>query len=220
MTPKVTSTNHRKLSACILSLAAWTLLTVSSASAATVISYTDAASFLGAVQSSYLENFDSSTAGQQSGPVSFSSGIYQYSVDVPNDSVFFLENPSSPGDFELSTSSTDFSIVFTFGAGINAVGGNFFATDTPGNVTAGVITVTLNDGTTQILTDASATTFSGFVSAGTAISSLTVSTGGTGIYATVDNFYTGVAAAPEPGSVLMILGGLSALAPWLRRRKA
>jgi hypothetical protein len=201
-----------------LSAAALMLMTVSPAGAAT-LTYNDSAMFQGAVQSGYLETFNGATPGQVLGPVQFSSGAYHYSVDVPGDSIFFIESTATAGDFALSTSSSDFDILFTFGSGINAVGGNFFATDAPGNVIAGTLTLTLSDGTVQTLTNPAGTDFSGFIS-GSDISSLRVSTDGTGIFGTVDNLYVGTAAAsaaPEPQSVFLLLGTLGVgLLQWRR----
>jgi hypothetical protein len=156
--------------------------------------------------------------------MSFSSGAYNYSVDVPGDSLFLFQ--------ALSTSTPNFDIRFTFGSGINAVGGNFFATAADGTVTPGRITVTLGDGTVQTITDPNGSAFSGFVSINSEISSLTVSATQDlssdpfqlPVYGTVDNFYTGssysaTATAPEPQSLLLLIGGLTAGALWLRLQR-
>ena len=202
------------------------LLTVFPASAAIIGTYSDANAFQGALQSDYLETFDSLPLGQNLDltgsfaiPLNFTSGNYSYSVDAPGDSTYVINDPTIETNNKLSTNAEDASLVFTFGASINAVGGNFFPTDPTGAVTTGPITIAFDDGSTYTLTDPMA--FSGYVS-NVDILSLTVGTGGgTNNFATVDNFIvgsTGPAAAPEPQSVFLLLGGLTAGALRLRRR--
>jgi hypothetical protein len=221
--PKV-SLKH-SVSGCLLSAAAWVLLAASPASAASVTLYNNTATFLGDLQSSYIENYNSLGTGQQNGPLSFSGSGYSYTVDAPSDSVYVIDYPSDAGNHALSTLTSDFSLVFTFGTGIEGVGGSFFLTDDPGNPAAGSVTVTLNDGTTQTLTNPGANGFSGFISSGADISSLTISTGTPGVYATADNLYVGASAssgngngnpgpgnAPEPASMALAFSGLVAAA--------
>jgi len=201
-----------------------------------VITYTDVAAFQSAIQPGYyLENFDSLTPGQSldpSGniaPMSFSSldSAYSYTADAPGDSLWVVQDPNNVAGQSLSTDSPGFNMIFTFASGIRAVGGNFFATDIYGNVTSGLITITLGDGTTQTLTDPLGTDFGGFTSIGSDISSLTVSAAPdplqdsllTPVYGTVDNFYTGTTVTPEPQSVFLLLGGLAAGVLQLRRRR-
>jgi hypothetical protein len=228
---RTTLSFKRFQTACLLSLAALSLAAAFPASAASVTTYNNAGTFISALQSSYLENFNSIGLGAQLGPMNFSGNSYSYSVDVPSDSIYIIDSPSSPGDHAFSTANPDFSIVFTFASGIDSVGGNFFATDAPGNVSSGVITILLNDGTTQVLTNPAGSDFSGFISSGADISSLTVSSSSADAYATVDNYYVGRhmdedhgggphAAAPEPQSFALLLGGIGAFALRLRRRKA
>jgi hypothetical protein len=233
------SLKHSTTSGCLLSAAAWILFVASPASAGTVNTYSDTASFLGALQSSYLENFNSNDAGPHGGAVNYSgSGGYSYSVDAPGDSVYIID-PASAGDRALSTTTADFSLIFTFDAGIQGVGGSFFLTDDPGNLAGGVLTITLNDGTTQTLTNPAIHGFNGFVSTGADISSLTLATSATVFdaftgqqtccYVTADNVYvggTGAGAggggggggngnpgpgnAPEPASMALMFSGLVA----------
>jgi hypothetical protein len=221
--PKV-SLKHSTVSGCLLSAAAWVLFAASPASAASVSLYSSTATFLGALQSSYIENYNSLPAtGQHSGPLNFSGNGYSYAVDVPGDSLYVIDYPSDAGNYALSTLTSDYSLVFTFGSGIQGVGGSFFLTDDPGNSAIGSITLTLNDGTTETLTNPGVSGFNGFISSGADITSLTISTGTAGVFATADNLYVGEAAggpsgnghpgpgnAPEPASTVLMFSGLAA----------
>jgi hypothetical protein len=220
------SLKRSTVSGCLLSAAAWVLFAASPASAASVTPYSDSSSFLGDLQSSYLENFNSTIPGAQAGALSFSGSGYNYSVDVPGGSLYVIEYPSDPLNYALSTVPDTVSLVFTFGSGIDGVGGSFFLTDDPGNPVSGSITLTLNDGTTQTLTDPGANGFYGFISSGADISSLTVTSGTNGVYPTIDNLIVGAEAShgnpggnpgpggatPEPASVALFLSGLAASA--------
>lgn len=229
----------------LLSAAAWTLLAASAASAAQVTVYQNATAFVSALEPDYyLENFDTAPIGQQfqidsngnpvvdangnniSIPMDFNANGYQYSVDVPGDFIYITNDPNNTVNQALSTYGTGFNIVFTFGigSGISAVGGNFFPTDASGGFSSGTFTVTLADGTQQTLTDPAGTDFLGFVS-DSEIVSLTVNPTAcpppnddgalNPCYATVDNFYAG--SVPEPQSVFLLLGGLTAVVLLHRR---
>jgi hypothetical protein len=226
--PKV-SLKHSTVSGCLLSAAAWVLFAASPASAGTVALYSDTTTFLGALQSSYFENYDHNTDPGPNGALNFSGNGYGYSVDVPGDSIY-VTDLNSAGDHALSTSTADFSLVYTFDAGVQGVGGSFFLTDAPGNLAPGTVTITLGDGTTQTLTDPGVNGFNGFISSGADIASLTISTtGSSGLFATADNLYVGGTgsnsnggngngnpgpggATPEPASVALFLSGLAASA--------
>jgi hypothetical protein len=224
-----TGLSGRFQAAGLLSAVTCILLTASPASAAT-IDYTDAASFLAALQSSSTDNFDypsllPSTDQAYGSAVNFASYLV---ATNPADNIWIssINDPANPANQTLSTISSDVNLDFTFDPGINAVGGNFFPTDINGNVTAGPITVTLGDGTSKILTTdpAALLPFIGFIS-NVDIVSLSISTGGSGNYAAVDNLIVGTAipaaptATPEPQSIFLLLGGLSAGAWRLSRRK-
>jgi hypothetical protein len=229
--PKV-SLKRSTVSGCLLSAAAWVLFAASPASAASVTLYNDTTSFLGDLQSTYFENYNNITPGAQAGPLSFAGSGYSYSVDVtPGGSIYVVDSPSNPGDYSLSTVPSTISLVFTFGSGIEGVGGSFFLTDDPGNPVSGSVSIKLNDGTTQTLTNPGANGFNGFISSGADITSLTVTSGTDGVYPTVDNLYVGAevnhgnpggnpgggnpgpgGATPEPASVALFLSGLAASA--------
>jgi hypothetical protein len=197
----------------------------------------------GAAYQGFSGNFP---LGDYSGTMNFSNSTYSYTVGAysldapPQPSDLYVANDPSgdPGDLALSTFSPDYQMVFTLGNNINVVGGNFFLTAGDGSVATGKITVTLSDGTHQTFDNQGVnypgTTFGGFIANNNAtITSVTVDTqGNTGNFATVDNFYVGSDSAgvnpnqgpggqaPEPGSIFLLLGGLTAGALKLRKRLA
>jgi hypothetical protein len=224
-----TGLSGRFQAAGLLSAVTCILLTASPASATTIATFNNATDFLAALQSSSTDNFDApllvpSTAQNTYGPsLTFASYVVTTS---PTDNIWIssTDPANNPNNQVLSTFTPDVDLDFTFAAGINAVGGNFFPTNNNGGVAAGPITVTLGDGTSRILTtDPTALLpFIGFIS-DVDIVSLSVSTGGSGNYATVDNLIVGAAAptaAPEPQSIFLLLGGLTAGAWRLRRKKS
>jgi hypothetical protein len=219
-----TGLSGRFQAAGLLAAVTCILLTASPASAAT-IGYTDVASFLAAMQPSSTNNFDALLPSTAQDSYGSSLGFASYSVATsPADniwiSIFDLDQPANQA---LSTYTPDVNLDFTFNAGIQAVGGNFFTTGPDGLVTAGqiTVTVTLGDGTSQILlTDPTVLMpFIGFISDADIVSlSVTESSGN---YATVDNLIVGAPTfAPEPQSIFLLLGGLTAGAWRLRRKKS
>jgi hypothetical protein len=220
-----TGLSGRFQAAGLLAAVTCILLTASPASAAT-IAYTDVASFLAAMQPSSTDNFDAFPPSPDH-TYGSSLGFASYLVTTnPADPIWISSfDPANSTNQALSTLTPDVELDFTFYAGINAVGGNFFLTDANSIVTAGQITVTL-DGTIQTLTtDPNALLpFIGFISDGDISSlSVSVSTGslGFGNYATVDNLIVGAPTfVPEPQSIFLLLGGLTAGAWRLRRKKS
>ena len=183
--------------------------------------YTSQAAFLAHTQSgSYLETFDSLPQFTPlNSPLSFSKNGFSYTASAPSaDNQFF--NAGTTGDVWLSTFDHSTNIVFDFTSNnVTAVGGNFFITDIPGNVVAGTITVTLDNGTTFSVSDPSASSFVGFTTS-SPIHSLTFippPSGATEVFGTVNNFITG-RSVPESGSTLPVIGiGLAGIG--LLRRK-
>jgi hypothetical protein len=234
MSRAVVSLKHSTITGCLFSAAAWVLFAASPASAAT-ITFSDPTLFQTTLGPAYLEDFNSldiQAVNLNAGDVSFAGGpggVYTYSVATASspagNSVYVIDNqscaaepgspcwtsditaPGIPGHNQaLSTFVDASSLVFTFGSGIDAVGGSFFLTDANGVLAAGALTLTLSDGTQQILNDAGPGGFSGFISSAD-IGSLTVSTDIAGLFVTVDNMYV---ATPEPASMALILSGLAA----------
>jgi hypothetical protein len=201
-----------KLSAAIVFS---TTAMISQSSATTI--YTSEAAFLAHTQpGSYLETFDSLPQFTAvTSPLSFSKNGFSYTASAPT---FF--NVGTPGDVWLSTFDRSTNIVFDFTSNsVTAVGGNFFVTDVPGNVVAGTITVTLDNGTTFSVSAPSATSFVGFTTS-SPIHSLTFippPSGANEVFGTVNNFITG-RSVPESGSTLPLIAiGLASIG--LLRRK-
>ena len=115
--------------------------------------------------------------------------------------------------------------VFTFDNPISAFGAYF----TGAGSDQGGVTLQFNDGSTQVLTVANATSnsggveFFGFTDYGTSFTSVTAQVGITGGHSFdiigVDDVIVPVAAAPEPGTLGMLLLGAAGLAA-LRARSA
>jgi hypothetical protein len=232
---------HFTITGCLLSAVVSVLLLASPASAGTVTLYDNTASFLSNFQFSYFEDFNNLDVQlintNPTGALTFSGGpgaAYSYSVDAASpagNSVYVIDNSSCApapapacwtndptlNDKALSTFFGNSSLVFTFGSGIDAVGGSFFLTDSNGNLAPGALIITLNDGTQQTLTDPGASGFNGFISSGVDISSLTVSTDTPFVFVTANNVYV---ATPEPYSIALILSGLAAGACRMFRNRA
>jgi hypothetical protein len=196
--------------------AALAAMAMISHSSATTI-YTSQAAFLAHTKpGSYLETFDSLPQFTPlNSPLSFSKSGFSYMASAPT---FF--NVGTTGDVWLSTFDHSTNIVFDFTSNnVTAVGGNFFLTDILGNVVAGTITVTLDNGTTFSVSDPSATSFVGFTTS-SPIHSLTFippPSGANEIFGTVNNFITG-RSVPESGSTLPLIAiGLASIG-WLRRK--
>ncbi len=180
--------------------------------------YIDSATFIADLQPGYyLETFSSLT-GTLPNPINFSSGGFSYSAFAPNG----FYPTMTAGDRVLSTSMSTDAITMTFTSGnVTAVGGYFYASDINGNVTTGTVTLNLSDGTSVTLTNPTAATFRGFMTAGVPITSLVIaldSPSGTE-WPTVDDFYVGQSAAvPEPSSAILMAAGILALAGLRARR--
>lgn len=119
----------------------------------------------------------------------------------------------------LFSTNSPADLTFTFSPGIQAVAGNFFATDVDFGTVPALFRVTLSDGTGyEGYADASSN-FTGFYStSGATITSLTVRVsplqGQANLYPTVDNLYFGI---PAPG-VFALLGVAGVLGFGMRRR--
>ena len=117
----------------------------------------------------------------------------------------------------FSTNSAGQTLTFDFsapGLSIQAVGGNFFATDSSFNVVPAIVAVQLDDGTSYVNLMTLESSFVGFISTGAAISSITLSLPlASDLYPTVDRMVFGV--VPAPGAIALL--GLAGFVG-LRRR--
>lgn len=222
------SLNHTRstVAGCLLSATAWALLAASPASAAFITTSDTSATFLAGVKTYYLEDFNNYSSGDYGPSMSFSKNGFSYDVTAtPSDHVYTTDpSPTDPTLRAISTAFAYSTLVFTFGNGVDAVGGAFFLTAADGTSVAGSLTVDLFDPLSQELTEQtftvpSATGFEGFIAHGASIRSLTVNPGPDpgdpntpGVYATVDNLYAGTAKTPEPASMALLFSGLCACA--------
>lgn len=195
----------------------------------------DQATFIASLQPGYyLEDFAGLTGpGTISSPINFSGGAFAYTASAPGD-FYAVQTPSGSGNQVLSTSFGDDPITLTFTSGnVTAVGGFFLVTDINGDIAAGSITLTFNDGTTVTLTNQTLGSFTGYLSPGLPITSLTVFAvqpdgDGASIWPTVDDLIVGSMAEngtppngdgviPEPSTLWLLAGGIVAVA--IGRRK-
>ena len=111
---------------------------------------------------------------------------------------------------QFSTNNPE-TLTFSVSPGVQGIGGNLYGTDINFNVVPSIIQVTLNDGSSYIGVQSSASDFVGFYSTGAAISSVSISAmpmpGGPAMYPTANNLY--FAAVPAPGAIAVLaLAGL------------
>jgi hypothetical protein len=192
--------------------------------------YTDQSDFLAHVAPDYyLENFNEPVIVTINGMAAFPqvSNIghgFAYTVAAPTDGLYFSfgRNQSGPAytDFALSTNVASDPLSFQFtGKPVTAIGGYFFGGDFNGLFTPGNIIVTLNDGSSLTIANATLNSFAGFTtSASDPITSLTIVSSPNTIYPTVDDFIVGT-AVPEPGAIALLLGASITGAGLLRRRR-
>ncbi|HUD41558.1 MAG TPA: GEVED domain-containing protein [Dokdonella sp.] len=132
--------------------------------------YTDRTAFLAAIGATFYEEaFTSIPTGPVNSPMPFSGSGYSYTVFTQAGAVSGLYN--DPGI--VSTDNAGDQIVITFTTPVNAVGGNFWATDVSVAPTGTPVVVTLSDGTVETVTVTGASTFRGFTTSAP-ITSLTI----------------------------------------------
>jgi hypothetical protein len=189
------------------------------AARAQTTTYTTSADFLAAVQgASYTETFDGTLEAVSAVSYSFLQNGFGYTVTVPPPT--FDTMPVYRNGIFIGNLTDGESLVFTFTTGnVTAVGGNFFLTNLTDNFVSSPITVTLNDGTTTTYTPTGVDTFLGFTST-VAITSLTLSVTNIATYNSVDNLIVGTtSAAPEPGSLALVLPVMGAVGMVIRKRQ-
>lgn len=188
-----------------------------------IITYTDQTSFMAALASSSVDDFNNlpTPATAINSGLNRTVGPYQYGVTSTNG----LYSGGSAGDVWLTNSNRTDPMSFTVNTGgPTAMGGYFFASDITGLLTSGEIRVSINGGLFEqsVLTN-SAANFFGWVSTdSTQISSFQVSSG-SGVWPTVNDLILGQAAAatvPEPSSLALFgIGACVAGVGAARRRR-
>lgn len=210
------------------------LLALATQASAIPVVYTDTASFLGRVRpGSYTEAFEgltpdtihTSLAFSGGGGYSYTASAFSLDVDglpVPGD--LYVNGPGSDGfsTIALSVYNSGETMLFDFSAGTlpTAIGGNFYASGSPDTAPVlGEIVVTLTSGSTFAwpITDADASTFTGFTSWNDPISSMSIHIPNVVSWPTVDNLVVGT-AVPDGGTTLVLLGGALTGLGVLRRK--
>ena len=196
-------------------------LSLSAPSARATDVYTDKTTFLNHVQTGYYrETFDSLPEFDVvDTPASFSGNGFSFDATTAADVLYGIS--VGAGDNALSTNLEQDDIVLSFTSGnVTAIGGSFFQTDINGVAQPGDVTVTLNDGTSKVLTstETDPQPFVGFTTTPTQfITSLTMSTPAN--WNTINNLYVGQ-VVPGPDSLVVFLGaGLSSAGLLFRRRR-
>jgi len=207
---------------CWISLAAVLLiLAATNAALAGTTVYTDQGSFLAAVQPGYyLEDFSAFTYGSFTDPSLDFGPIngFEYTMSAA-DGLY-----SGDGHMSTNASYDSLDIAFT-GSPVTAIGGLFWPTDDAGLGVFGRIALSLSDGTSVSLVGPTPDTFRGFVTDGTAFTSMSISSLEEVQWPTVDNFYVGQAGGetevvPVPGAFLLGIVCLGCAGRRRRRRKA
>ena len=162
----------------------------------------------GTGSSIFVEDFNSLADGFYPDPFNATTGPVSWSASAAgglfvDDGVFSTNNPTA--------------LTFSFGAGVQGVGGNFFATDINFNVVPAIVTLGLADGTSYVGFVDSNTAFTGFYSNGAAITSIAVQafSSGAPVYPSVDNLKFAT-AVPAPGALALL--GLAGVVGGRRRR--
>ena len=120
------------------------------------------------------------------------------------------------GDFFYSSSNS--TVTFSFRSGqVYGIGGDFFYSSSNGSFGPGLMVLNLSDGTSYVRNVSSPTTFAGFWSLGSTISSLSITpfgSAGASNFVATDNMAIGF--VPSPGAIALL--GLAGMAS--RRRRA
>jgi hypothetical protein len=193
------------------------------------MTFIDQSAFLAHVAPGYyLENFDelislANPPGHlNNASLAFSSNGFQYTASTSDDLFTVAPDPTQPDNLALSISSGN-SLKFTFTSpNVTAVGGDLFPTGALGDLGAGTVTATLDDGSTLSISNAQLNSFGGFTTSIpimmlTITSTPVVST--EAAFPTIDNLIVGASLpTPEPSTLAMGALGTVAFTAYTQRR--
>jgi hypothetical protein len=203
----------------VLPIIAMLVATFPSAQAG-VMTYSDEASFLDAIDPFYLESFDGLTTNSDPAELTLGpSNGFGYRVSAVKG--LFVVAPN--GDVALSTNTYSDDLNVTMDQGVvTAFGGWFFPTDASGNSVAGNVGLSFDlIGGTAWSTTVAKGDFFGLTSS-LAITDVTVTAPGS-VYPTLDDLYVGSASktsaapAPAPAPATAALLALGLLVVGMRR---
>ena len=203
----------RKVTLLTATLAVTAVASITSMSSAAVIVFTNEFVWDTYTAASDLSLVDENFAAYD--------GFYPTGVSGTIDGVMWSANAAG-GIFcqggMLSTNSPAALVLDCAGSGVQGIAGNVFGTDFDFNVVPSIVTMSLADGTSYMGFIDSSSSFIGFYSTTSSITSLTIVAqpfaGSDSVYATVDNLTFAVVPAP---SALALLG-LAGAAMGRRRR--
>jgi hypothetical protein len=141
-----------------------------SATGATQV-FTDRAAFIAALADGHIENKFNDLSHGASGGLRYSDHGFEYLLFTQFAARSALYNDR--GSVSADRATDAIVISFTGGNSVTAIGGNFWSTDFAQNPTAGTITVSLSDGTSETIDSTGPTDFLGFI-ASAPIFSLTI----------------------------------------------
>lgn len=206
----VTSTSPFSLKPVCLAI----LLSAACSAQAEITIYTDQAAFLAAVSAPGVDSYNDLSYQAYPDTLYREAGAYRYQAYSESG----LFGTGTPSDGWLSNNHTRAPIVFSnFSGGVNAFGGNFFASDIMGDyLPGGSVVLTAIDGSALTYTVIGATTdsFLGFISS-TPLTSVVLNSAEE-YWPTANNV---VLAVPEPTSYGMLLAGCGVLGLFARRRR-
>jgi hypothetical protein len=188
--------------------------------------YNTQAAFLAAVGTTGVDTFDNfSNTGSTPSPITRPAGSFGYTAAASTSSFF---GAGSGADHWLSTNTATDSITFSgFTGGVSGFGGFFFGSDISGAFAAGSVTLTATDASgtsTFTITNATTSSFLGFVSSGPLLSATLTAVQPTSgpLWSTANDLTLAGAAAtpgvPEPATWAMLLMGFGAVGFAMRRR--
>jgi len=200
--------------------AALAALCVHAPAQAAITVFTDQASFLAAVSNPGVDTFADLQETSYGASMNRSAGTYGYTVGAVN----LLFPGADAGNIFMSTNNRLDALTFGgFGAGVSAVGGRFFASNTAGDYSATPsITLSMTDADgvfTHTLLNPTTNSFLGFVSTG-GLSQFSVMTpNASNLWPSVDDFTLAgtLSAVPEPATWAMMIVGFGLAGTMLRR---